>query len=206
MRPGRATCGFAPGLQRGTSSPRCSRWKKRADGWPKREAIAGTDEQLMKRVLIAESELATRRGDLKRVSEVFDRLHRIAQAMTDNQEKHRVALHLAQAHAGNGDRAAAVAKLEEAEHLLPGDRSAQVERTQGTGRWSTILTRDFRSAALHAEQAVDMGRELGLTYEVMINLHNLADALVHLDDLPRAYGAIRQSLALCEECVATSAL
>ena len=33
----------------------------------------------------------------------------------------------------------------------------------------------------------------------MLNLHNLGDILVHLDDLPRAYGAIRQSLALCEE-------
>ena len=33
----------------------------------------------------------------------------------------------------------------------------------------------------------------------MLNLHNLGDILVQLDDLPRAYGAIRQSLALCEE-------
>ena len=45
-----------------------------------------------------------------------------------------------------------------------------------------------------------MARELGLTYEVVLNLHNLGDFLVHLDDLPRAYGAIRQSLALCDEC------
>ena len=29
--------------------------------------------------------------------------------------------------------------------------------------------------------------------------HNLGDILVHLNDLPRAYGAFRQSLALCEE-------
>ena len=44
-----------------------------------------------------------------------------------------------------------------------------------------------------------MAREMGIGYEVMLNLHNLGDILVHLDDLPRAYGAIRQSLALCEE-------
>ncbi len=33
----------------------------------------------------------------------------------------------------------------------------------------------------------------------MLNLHNLGDILVHTGDLPRAYGAFRQSLALCEE-------
>jgi tetratricopeptide (TPR) repeat protein len=44
-----------------------------------------------------------------------------------------------------------------------------------------------------------MAREMGIGYEVMLNLHNLGDILVHLNDLPRAYGAFRQSLALCEE-------
>jgi len=33
----------------------------------------------------------------------------------------------------------------------------------------------------------------------MFNLHTLGDVLIHMDDLPRAYGAIRQSLELCEE-------
>lgn len=41
---------------------------------------------------------------------------------------------------------------------------------------------------------------MGLTYEVMLNLHHLGNTLVHLEDLPRAYGAVGQSLALCEEC------
>ena len=44
-----------------------------------------------------------------------------------------------------------------------------------------------------------MARELGLQYEVAVNLHNLGDILVRLDDFPRAYGAIKQSLALCDE-------
>jgi hypothetical protein len=33
----------------------------------------------------------------------------------------------------------------------------------------------------------------------MLNLHNLGDILVHRADMPRAYGAFRQSLALSEE-------
>ena len=44
-----------------------------------------------------------------------------------------------------------------------------------------------------------MARELGLTYEVMVNMHNLGASLVALEDLPRAYGAFQQSLSLCEE-------
>jgi hypothetical protein len=44
-----------------------------------------------------------------------------------------------------------------------------------------------------------MAREMGITYEVMLNLHNLGDALVAQEDHARAYGALRQSLALCEE-------
>src|ERR1019366_5280338 len=163
--------------------------------------IAGTDEQLLKSVLVAEVELSTRQGDFKRASERLDELRRIvlgAKGKSDDQEKHRVALALAQATAALGNRAAALESLKEAELLLPSDGTAAVERT----RIRSIVdhfTRDFRSAASNCEKAIEMGRELGLSYEVMVNLHNLGGSLVYLDDLPRAYGAFQQSLALCEE-------
>jgi serine/threonine protein kinase/tetratricopeptide (TPR) repeat protein len=162
------------------------------------EQIAGDAEHLMKPVLIAEAELATRQGDLKRAWELLDKLHRLVRTASDDQEKHRLALHLAQANSGLGDRATALANLREAEQLLPDDKVAAVERMK-VRALVDHFTREFRSAALHAERAVDMAREMGLTYEVTLNLHNLGDILVHLDDLPRAYGALRQSLALCEE-------
>jgi tetratricopeptide (TPR) repeat protein len=162
------------------------------------ETIAAGDEELMKAVLLAEAELASQRGDFNQALELFDRLHGIVYAMRDAQEKHRVALHQAQSRAGIGDRATALGHLEEAEGLLAGDRTALIERTK-VRALVDYLTRDFRSAALHSERAIDMGREAGLTYEVALNLHGLGDILVHLDDMPRAYGAIRQSLALCEE-------
>jgi hypothetical protein len=47
--------------------------------------------------------------------------------------------------------------------------------------------------------AIDMSREMGLTYDVMTNLHVLGSALLRLDDAPRAHAAIRESLALCQE-------
>ncbi len=162
------------------------------------EGIAGSDEHLMKPVLMAEAELATHQGHFTRAWGLLDKLHVIAKTLGDAREDHRFVLHLAHANAGRGDRAAALANLREAEDMLPGDKVAVVERTRGRALVD-YHTRDFRSAAAYSERAIEMGRELGLTYEVSLNLHNLGDILVQLDDLPRAYGAIRQSLALCEE-------
>jgi eukaryotic-like serine/threonine-protein kinase len=162
------------------------------------KTIAADDQQLLKPALLAEVELATRKGDFKRAWERLDELHRIVKTHSDDQEKHRVALNLAQARAALGDRATALESLEEAAELLPDDAAATVERTR-VRALVDHFTRDFRSAAVHCEKAIEMGRELGLTYEVMVNLHNLGGSLVYLDDLPRAYGAFQQSLALCEE-------
>ncbi len=162
------------------------------------KAIAGADEDLLKPALLAEVERATRKGDFKRAWERLDELHRIVKTKSSDQEKHRVAIHLAQARAALGDRTTALESLREAEQLLPEDAAATVERTR-VRALVDHFTRDFRSAALHCEKAIEMGRELGLTYEVMVNLHNLGGSLVYLDDLPRAYGAFQQSLALCEE-------
>ena len=162
------------------------------------QSIAGDDEPLKKAVLIAESELSARQGDFKRALEQLDLLRGIVRSDGDPAERHRVALHLAQSHAGMGDRATALASLVEAELVLPHDRMAILERTK-VRALVDYFTRDYRSGALHCEKVIDMAREMGIGYEVMLNLHNLGDMLIHLDDLPRAYGAIQQSLALCDE-------
>ncbi len=162
------------------------------------ETIAEGDEPLSKAVLIAEAELATRQGDYRRSWSLLEKLHRIVKAVSDDQERHRVALDLAQAAAGLGDRTTALASLREAEQLLPDDRVAAMERMKARALVDSFAG-DFRSAVLHSGRAIDLGRELGLTYEVMLNLHSLGVVLLYVEDLPRAYGAIRQSLALCEE-------
>jgi eukaryotic-like serine/threonine-protein kinase len=161
-------------------------------------AIAERDPILVKPVLLAEAELATRQGDFKRALVQLGELLDIVHSLSDDQEEHRVALHLAQSHAAVGDRTTALANLREAERLLPSDRTAALERTK-IQALVDYFTRDFLSAAKRSEEAILLGREMGLGHEVMLNLHNLGDILVHLDELPRAYGAIEQSLALCEE-------
>ena len=162
------------------------------------ESIASGDEAQLKSVLLAEAELSTRRGDFKRTLEQLDRVLKIARVLSEAPEKHRILMHLAQAHAGIGDRRTALSNLQEAEPLLPGDKMSQLERTK-VRSLVDYFTRDFRSGALHSEKAIDMAREMGITYEVMLNLHNLGDILVKSEDHPRAYGALQQSLGLCEE-------
>ena len=122
----------------------------------------------------------------------------MAHATSDGQEQHRVALQLALSRAGLGDRPTALAHLQEATELLQNDRTSEMDRAR-VRALVDYYTRDFQSAADHFAKAIDMGRELGLTHVVMVNLCHLGEVLVRLGDLSRAYGTIRQSLALSEE-------
>jgi tetratricopeptide (TPR) repeat protein len=119
-------------------------------------------------------------------------------ALNDEQEQHRVFVNLANVHAALGDRATALSDVDRAAKLLPDDPAAACER-QKLLALVYYFTRDFPRAAIESEKAVDMARAAGFNYEVMVNLHNMGDVLVHCGDMPRAYGAIRQSLALCDE-------
>jgi tetratricopeptide (TPR) repeat protein len=97
-----------------------------------------------------------------------------------------------------GDPTAAMRHFDRAVSLLPSEPTLMCERHK-LRALIDYFARDFRAAALHSEKAIDMARELGLQYEVAVNLHNLGDILVHIQDYARAYGAIKQSLALCDE-------
>jgi tetratricopeptide (TPR) repeat protein len=162
------------------------------------ERIAKGSEGLVKTALVASAEQAGRQGDFKRSLELLERIQKIVTGEGDRQEEHRIMLNLSQAHAAIGDRRAALTYLDRAEQALPGDVTAACER-QKLRALVDYFSRDWRAAAGASEKAIDMAREAGLTYEVAVNFHNLGDILVRLNDLARAYGAIQQSLALCEE-------
>jgi serine/threonine protein kinase/tetratricopeptide (TPR) repeat protein len=162
------------------------------------ERIATGRDELLKIVLVASAELAGRRGDFNRSLDLLVRMQKLATVEGDRQEEHKILTNLTQAHAALGDRAAAKQALDRAEQLLPNDSAAACERQKLRGLMYYFL-RDFRLAIAEIEKAVDMARALGLTYEVAVNLHNLGDVLIRLDDYARAYGALQQSLSLCDE-------
>ena len=162
------------------------------------EPIAGADPKLLKQLLSAHAGQAIRQGDFKRSLELLDRLQGIVTHVGDKTEEHTILVHRAQAYGGLSDRKNALLELERAEVVLPTDVMAACER-QKVRSLIEYFARDFRSAAVAAERAIDHARVLGLSYEVAVNLHNLGEFLIRLADFPRAYGAIRQSVALCDE-------
>jgi tetratricopeptide (TPR) repeat protein len=162
------------------------------------EAIAQDRHELVKSSLVAAAELAGRQGDFQRSLTLLERLQSIVTTGGDKVEEHKLLVSLVQTNAAMGDHVAAVRHFERAVLLAPSEPLFVCERHKLRALLD-YFARDFRAAALHCEQAIDVARELGLQYEVAVNLHNLGDILVHVFDYPRAYGAIQQSLALCDE-------
>jgi tetratricopeptide (TPR) repeat protein len=167
------------------------------------EAIAQRRPELVKSALVASVELAGRQGDFKRSIAALERLETMVTEAAGNgaehkREEHKLLVSLVQTNAAMGDHAAAMRHFDRAGALIPDEPTFVCERHKLLALVQ-YFARDFRSAALSTEQAIDMGRELGLSYEVAVNLHNLGDILLHLEDYARAYGAIKQSLALCDE-------
>ena len=166
------------------------------------EAISGSRPALVKSALVAAAELAARQGDFKRALALYERMQSIVETQTTgaerNVEEHKLAVSLVQANAAMGDHAAAMRHFERAEALLPEEPTAIAERHKLRGLVH-YFEHDFRAAVVDSERAIEAARELGLQNDIAVNLHNLADALVHLEDNPRAYGALKQSVALCDE-------
>jgi serine/threonine protein kinase/tetratricopeptide (TPR) repeat protein len=162
------------------------------------EAIAQARPALVKTALVAAAELAGRQGDFKRSLGILERMQSLVTPGDDKAEEHKLVVSLVQTNAAMGDHAAALRHFERLASLLPDEPTAMCERYK-LRALIDYFGRDFRAAALNTERAIDLARELGLAYEVALNLHNLGDILLHLEDHPRAYGAIKQSLALCDE-------
>jgi len=162
------------------------------------EIVAERDEKLLRMVLTTSAELAARQGDFKRSLALLERIETMSRDGIERAEEHRTLLFLAQAHSALGNAAQAMRYHGRAEGVLPDDASAAAERLKALALIA-YFSRDFRGSAVASERAVDAARELGLGYEVALNLHNMGDALVRLEDYPRAYGAFKQSLSYCDE-------
>ena len=162
------------------------------------EAIAGTRTDLVKTAIVANVEFSGRQGDFKRSIALLERMQSLVGSTGDKADEHKILVSMVQTNAAMGEHAAALRHFERAETLLPDEPMAICERNKLRAMMD-YFARDFRNAALHSEKAIDLARELGLSYEVAVNLHNLGDILIHLEDYARAYGAVKQSLALCDE-------
>ncbi len=162
------------------------------------ERMAEGDDLHVKSALAASLEIAARQGDFRRALSLLTRLESVVSSLGDRGEEHKVLLSLARTHAASGDRRAALLAVERAEELVTNDLALSCERQRVRG-WIDFCAGDFRAASISVEKAVDLARGAGLSYEIALGLNNLGEALVRMGDFPRAYGALKQSVALCDE-------
>jgi serine/threonine protein kinase/tetratricopeptide (TPR) repeat protein len=162
------------------------------------EYIAGDRTDLLHQALVASAELASQKGDFRGALATLQRVTNLPAAKaTDKAEEHKLFLSLAQANAATGNAVAARGFLDRADSLgIDGPAACERERVRG---YIAYFARDFRAAAAYAERACDLAREHAISHEVALDLHDLGDALERIGDYPRAYGALKQSLTMCEE-------
>jgi eukaryotic-like serine/threonine-protein kinase len=166
------------------------------------EAIGEHASELVKSALVAAAELAGRQGDFKRSLGYLERIQSIVGTADESPERKieelKVLTSLVQANAATGQHGEALRLFERACAILPDEPTAICERHK-LRSLIAYFARDFQVAAASSALAVDVARAIGLPYEVAINLHNLADILILQGDPARAYGALKQSVALCDE-------
>jgi tetratricopeptide (TPR) repeat protein len=156
-------------------------------------ALAGDDDELRKRTLMAEAEMAGRAGDFTRAARVADDLDALGPLDTP-----RTYLAIAHARAATGETTAALSAIAQAEALSdPKDLVAASEREKQRVL-VYIFLRDPRRAVEASARAVDAARAAGLRFETAAALHNLGDACRQIGDFPRAYATLSESRDLAD--------
>jgi serine/threonine protein kinase/tetratricopeptide (TPR) repeat protein len=150
---------------------------------------------LTARAWLVEAQLHGLRGDFART------LGAVAKAEAgalDPRERGRAAKLRAQSHGALGERDAALGHIDRAIAIL-GDGFPEVEREKMRAL-THFFAGDFAASAVASERAAELAKTAGLTFEIAVNLHNLGDTLVRLDEYPRAYAVISESLSACDQC------
>lgn len=156
-------------------------------------AQPGLDDELQAKATAIETEMGVRSGDYTRAGRAADRL-----LATPVKRDMRALLAIAQVRAAQGRPAEALKALDEAEKLEgAGDPLVSCEREK-LRALSYMYARDFKAAADVSAKVVDVARLSGLRYETAAALHNLGDASRRMGELPRAYAALSESLAIAE--------
>lgn len=155
---------------------------------------AAGEEELERRVLVAEIEMGTRSGDYARAARAADKLEQLGPV-----DDPRTLFGIAHARAATGVAAAALIAIARAEALSPvGDLALDCEREKQRVLVYAFM-RDFRAATEASARAVELARAAGLRAEIAVTLHNMGDTSRRLGDLPRAYASLTESLEIAEE-------
>jgi eukaryotic-like serine/threonine-protein kinase len=153
--------------------------------------------ELCRAAIIAAAELALRRGDFAQALELIARAANLG--LGSLREQHRLLLTQAQALASLQRHDEASEALTYAAALVPSDDAVLACERARTQAILQAARGNWAGCAEASEQAADHARRAGLSRELAANLHNQAEALVHMGELARGYAVLHASLAVAEE-------
>jgi len=160
---------------------------KEAEPWP----------DLLQSALMVEAELAARQGEFKTALALLERVGGLGPLSAP--EQHRRLLATAQAAGAAGEHDRALEALDAAEALVPeGEPVLKLERAKVRGLIHGFRG-DWARCAVECARAAEQARETGLLHEVAVHLHNQGDALMRIEELPRAYAVLSGSASVCEQ-------
>ncbi|WP_441291485.1 protein kinase domain-containing protein [Sorangium sp. KYC3313] len=149
--------------------------------------------ELLQEALTVDVEVSCLQGQLARARRAA--LDLAALGPTDDP---RALQSVALARATSGDRPGALEALSRWEAAAPGDRVAEAVRAKLLVTIE-LYAGDFRAAAAACERAIALDRALGLRFDGVVNLHNLAYACVRLGEHERARSLFAESLERADE-------
>ncbi|MCK6587679.1 MAG: protein kinase [Polyangiaceae bacterium] len=156
-------------------------------------ALTGDTDELCRKALAVEVEMAVRSGDFARAARAADKIESMGPIRHP-----RLLIAIAQARAASGNSTAALRALDRAELLGGSDDAVAASEREKQRALVYIFSRDFKAAVAVSARAVDLARSAGLRAETAAALHNLGDASRRLGELPRAYASMTESLEIAE--------
>jgi hypothetical protein len=160
------------------------------------ESLCAGDDALADELHLVRAQLFMRRGDFSSAGEAVNRVTH-PERLTG---RYPYDLHIchAQVFGAAGREAEALEHLQEASRLSdPKDTGQQVELAKMRGLVA-YFNRNFAAAIAAGEQHVRLARAAGLTYELALGAHNLADNLIGVGEMLRARESMAESASIAE--------
>jgi tetratricopeptide (TPR) repeat protein len=154
----------------------------------------------MGEIVTAIGETYARNGEFRKAHGYLEEAARLADLRGDRRDTVLSTLSLARCEAASGEKNRALATWERAKSVAAEFNDPVIDcELEKCLCLVYFQVREFQSSAEHAERAIEIAREYGLTYEFCVNAHNSGDAWLRAGDYKKAFTAIMTSLAIAQE-------
>lgn len=172
------------------------RWLERASML----ARTMSDPELTRDIVLAYGEGCIQLGDYNAAIVHFERAFELSRGTDDTDAQLRARIQLAFAYASAGRREVALNALSEARSAIDTshDRVAESELFRSEA-FVYASAGQYAEAVDAAERALEIAKEVGLTYEIALTSHELGEAHLRLNDHRRAFASLRYSYEMARD-------